>query len=153
MPNSQQALIWTDADLFHWCLYALMRDNELMIPLSTSCSLSSVVSHIFLKDMNRLRVFLQTVEGNSTNSLLQFWYWIFWYQVVHMVRVNHLHFEDYGHVHQHFSENSFGIYQGYCHIDIHTWKDQRCSHWCHKLSEFYLQNFRALYGLEMESRL
>ena len=56
-----------------------------------------------------------------------------------MVRVNHLHFEDYGHVHQHFSENSFWIYQRYWHIDIHTWKYQWCNHWCHKHSEFYLQ--------------
>ena len=97
--------------------------------------------------------FWQTKGGNSTNSLLWLWYWIFLCQVVHMVRVNHLHFEDYDHVQQHFFENSFWIYQECCLLDIHTWKYQWCSHWYHKHSESYLQNIRAPCGLEMESKL
>ena len=54
---------------------------------------------------------------------------------------------------RHFFENSFWIYQECCHLDIHTWKYQWCSHWYHKHSEFYLQNIRAPCGLEMESKL
>ena len=44
----------------------------------------------------------------------------FLYQVVHMVYINHLHFEDYDHVHQNFAENYFGIYKECCDTDIYT---------------------------------
>ena len=109
--------------------------------------------HIFLKDVNWLWVFDKQREGipqiRSCDSDTEFSLC----QVVHMVRVNHLHFEDYDHVQQHFFENSFWIYQECCLLDIHTWKYQWCSHWYHKHSESYLQNIRAPCGLEMESKL
>ena len=29
-PNGQQAIIWTNTDLIHWCIYAVLGEDELI---------------------------------------------------------------------------------------------------------------------------
>ena len=31
MPNRRQAIIWTNADLVHWCIYAALGKDELNV--------------------------------------------------------------------------------------------------------------------------
>ena len=72
-----------------------------------------------------------TKRWNSINLLLQFWYWNLWYQVIHVVHINNLHSVSCDHVHQHFAEKSFWIYQECFHIEINTWRSQWYNHLYH----------------------
>ena len=82
--------------------------------------------HVFFLN-TRIDYEFLTNDGREYHKFVSaMWCWIFLYEVVHVVHmyINHLHFADYDHVHQHFAENSFWIYQECCQMDIQAWKSQ-----------------------------
>ena len=103
--------------------------------LSKLTLISVTEEYMLQKKINASRFFLNTRidyefltnDGREYHKFVSaMWCWFFLYEVVHVVHmyINHLHFADYDHVHQHFAENSFWIYQECCQMDIQAWKSQ-----------------------------